>query len=85
MCPMSPNPQTTQKPTTVPPHISVNNGRMGMLQIPVLCACTVGTHMSHMNKRFVHLGGGDLGRMANLRLVDKRGKELVELKLQVLA
>ena len=26
----------------------------------------------------------DLGRMANLRLVDKRGKELVELKLQVL-
>ncbi len=27
----------------------------------------------------------DLGRMANLRLVDKRGKELVELKLQVLA
>jgi hypothetical protein len=27
----------------------------------------------------------DLGRMANLRLVDKRGEELVELKLQVLA
>jgi hypothetical protein len=27
----------------------------------------------------------DLGQMANLRLVDKRGKELVELKLQVLA
>jgi hypothetical protein len=27
----------------------------------------------------------DLGRMANLKLVDKRGKELVELKLQVLA
>ena len=26
----------------------------------------------------------DLGRMANLKLVDKRGKELVELKLQVL-
>ena len=26
----------------------------------------------------------DLGRMANLRLVDKQGKELVELKLQVL-
>jgi hypothetical protein len=36
-------------------------------------------------------GGGkldcsvDLGRMANLKLVDKQGKELVELKLQVLA
>ncbi len=28
---------------------------------------------------------GDLGRMANLKLVDKQGKELVELKLQVLA
>ncbi len=27
----------------------------------------------------------DLGRMANLRLIDKQGKELVELKLQVLA
>ncbi len=27
----------------------------------------------------------DLGRMANLILVDKRVKELVELKLQVLA
>ncbi len=27
---------------------------------------------------------GDIGRMANLRLVDKQGKELVELKLQVL-
>ncbi len=29
--------------------------------------------------------GNDLGRMANLKLVDKRGKKLVELKLQVLA
>ena len=28
--------------------------------------------------------GHDLGQMANLKLVDKRGKELVELKLQVL-
>ncbi len=27
----------------------------------------------------------DLDRMANLKLVDKRGKELVKLKLQVLA
>jgi hypothetical protein len=26
----------------------------------------------------------DLGRMANLKLVDKRGKELVKLKLKVL-
>jgi hypothetical protein len=30
------------------------------------------------------LSGVDLGRMANLKLVDKRVKELVELKLQVL-
>ncbi len=34
-------------------------------------------------------GGGfvgvDLGWMANLKLIDKQGKELVELKLQVLA
>ncbi len=55
---MSPNLKTTQNPTTVPPHISVNNGRMGMFQVPILCACTVGRHMSHMNKRCVHLGGG---------------------------
>ncbi len=27
----------------------------------------------------------DLGRMANLKLIDKQGKEFVELKLQVLA
>ncbi len=30
------------------------------------------------------LRDNDLGRMANLKLVDKRVKELVELKLQVL-
>ncbi len=30
-------------------------------------------------------GSDDLGQMANLKLVDKQGKELVELKLQVLA
>ncbi len=53
-----PNPKTTQKPTTVPPHISVNNGQMGTCQVPILCACTVGRHISHMNKRFVHLGCG---------------------------
>jgi hypothetical protein len=29
--------------------------------------------------------GIDLGRMANLKLVDKRGKELVKLNLKVLA
>jgi hypothetical protein len=29
--------------------------------------------------------GFDLGQMANLKLVDKQDKELVELKLQVLA
>jgi hypothetical protein len=52
---MSPNPKTTQKPTSVPPHISVNNGWMRTFQVPVLCACMVGKHMSHMNKRFVHL------------------------------
>ncbi len=32
-----------------------------------------------------HLLWSDLGRMANLKLVDKQGEELVELKLQVLA
>jgi hypothetical protein len=31
------------------------------------------------------LFGDDLGWMANLKLIDKQGKELVELKLQVLA
>jgi hypothetical protein len=31
---------------------------MGTFQIAILCACTVGRHMSHMNKRFVHLRGG---------------------------
>jgi hypothetical protein len=31
------------------------------------------------------VSSADLGRMANLRLVDKQGKELVKLKLQVLA
>ncbi len=35
--------------------------------------------------RFVWQFCLDLGRMANLRLVDKRGQEVVELKLQVLA
>jgi hypothetical protein len=52
-----PNPKTTQNPTIVPPQISVKNGLMGTFQVPVLCACMVGRHMSHMNKRFVHLGG----------------------------
>jgi hypothetical protein len=28
---------------------------MGTFQVPILCACTVGRHMSHMNKRIVHL------------------------------
>jgi hypothetical protein len=40
------------------------------------------------NGTFYHLNPDlvfDLGRMANLKLVDKQGKELVELKLQVLA
>ncbi len=34
---MSPNPQTTQEPTTVPPHISTNNGWMGTFQVPISC------------------------------------------------
>jgi hypothetical protein len=46
------------KPPTVPPHISINSGRMGTFQVHILCACMVGRHMSYMNKRFVHLGGG---------------------------
>jgi hypothetical protein len=32
----------------------------------------------------VNSSDGDLGRMANLKLVDKQVKELVKLKLQVL-
>jgi hypothetical protein len=28
-----------------------------MFQVPILCACTVGRNMSHMNKRFFYLGG----------------------------
>jgi hypothetical protein len=55
---MSPNSKTTQKPTTVPPHISINNGWMGTFQVPILCACMVWKHMRHMNERFIHLGHG---------------------------
>ncbi len=33
-CQMSPNPKTNQKPTTVPPHISVNNGQITTFQQP---------------------------------------------------
>ncbi len=58
VCLMSPNPKITQNQTTVPPHISINNGRMGTFQVPILCAYIVGRHMSHMNERFVLLGGG---------------------------
>ncbi len=46
---MFPNPKTTKKPTTVPPHISINNGPAGMFQVAILCACMVGRHMSHVN------------------------------------
>ncbi len=42
-----------------------------------------GTAVAHVEEG--EGGGGDLGRMADLKLVDKRVKELVELKLQVLA
>jgi hypothetical protein len=45
----------------------------------------MGGMMERMRSRGGVYGGGDLGWMANLKLVDKRGKELVELKLQVLA
>ncbi len=48
---MSTNPKTIQKPTTVPPHIFVNNGWMRTFQIPILCACMVGRHMSHTNQK----------------------------------
>ena len=33
---MSHNTKTTQKPTTVRPHISVNNGWMGTFEVPIL-------------------------------------------------
>ncbi len=55
---MSPNLKNTQKPTTVLHHISINNGWMGTFQAAILCTCMVGRHMSHINKIFVHLGGG---------------------------
>jgi hypothetical protein len=29
---------------------------MVMFQVAILCACTVGRQMSHMNERFFHLG-----------------------------
>ncbi len=55
---MPPNAKTIQKPTTVPPHISINNGQMGTFQVPILCTCTVGRHMSHIKERYVYLDGG---------------------------
>ncbi len=45
-------------------------------------------HPSHASSSLLmhtSLASSDLGRMANLKLVDKQVKELVELKLQVLA
>ncbi len=47
---MSPNPKTIQKPTTVSPRISVNNGWMGTFYVPILCACTVVTHEPYEQK-----------------------------------
>jgi hypothetical protein len=37
-CQKSPNLKTIKKPTTVPPHISINNGLMGKFQVPILHA-----------------------------------------------
>ncbi len=46
--------------------------------------CAEWQHAAHEAERqTLHII--DLGRMANLKLVDKQGKELVELTLQVLA
>ena len=45
----------------------------------------MGRKTSSMVMDFSLKSNTDLGRMANLRLVDKQSKELVELKLQVLA
>jgi hypothetical protein len=54
---MSPNPQTTPKLTTVPPHIFVNNGWMETFQVPILCAwCMVGRHIGHTNNLILILG-----------------------------
>ncbi len=41
-------PQLQNHPKTnhCPMHIFINNGRMGMFQVPILCACMVGRHMS---------------------------------------
>jgi hypothetical protein len=43
------------------------------------------TFIVFLPKHYPQRSGTDLGRMANLKLVDKQGKELVELNLQVLA
>jgi hypothetical protein len=43
------------------------------------------TRSSTITRRDSSITVIDLGQMANLRLVDKQSKELVELKLQVLA
>ncbi len=53
---MPPNPKTTPKPITVPPHISINNGLMGTFHVPILCTCTVGRHMSLWTKDLFILG-----------------------------
>ena len=44
------NPKTTQKPTAVGPHISVNNGRMGMLKVPILRVLTASRRLRNMNE-----------------------------------
>ncbi len=56
-CQMSPNPKINQKPTTVPPHISVNNGRMGTFQVAILCACAVIRHMCHIWTKYLFIFG----------------------------
>ena len=40
------------------PHISMTNDQIGTFEAPILCSCTVGSHMCHMNEWFVYLGAG---------------------------
>jgi hypothetical protein len=51
-----PQPQNHQKTNHCPTYISINNGWMGTFEVPILCVCTVGRCMCHMNEWCVYLG-----------------------------
>jgi len=51
-------PKTDPKPTTVGPHISVNNRPIGMVQMTVLFAYMVGRRLCRRTTYFLCLGVG---------------------------